>query len=63
MILFFYTVASVRITRSDLESEAVYEELGSLPRHIQPVTLRYSDGSMFQLEDCPAYGTSTLANS
>ena len=63
MTLFSDTVASVRITRSDLESEAIYEEPGSLPRHIQPVSLRNSNGSMFQLEDCPAYGVSTIATS
>lgn len=57
-----YTVASVHITTSDLESEAVYEEPGSLPRHLQPVSLRGSD-SMFRLEECPAYGVSTIGAS
>ena len=54
-----HTVASVCITRSDLESEAVYEEPGSLRRHFQPVSLGDSD-SMFRLEECPAYGVSTI---
>ena len=51
-------MASVRITRSDLESEVVYEEPGSLPRRLQPVALKVdrSKYTSFQLEECPAYG-------
>ena len=59
--MYLYIVASVRITRSDLDTEAVYEEPNcqTLPRRI--MAIRGSDDTV-SLEDCPAYGVPTFGD-
>ena len=50
-------VTNERVTKSDLDTEAVYEEVNQIPRHVQQVLSKDSN-VMVSLDECPAYGVS-----